>query len=456
MPNFEIYDQDAPNTQDLPTVHTLGGNAGPDASMQDTDVVMPLAPQRGSEGQPTGPRYEAEESNNTSETEKKTRNLWKVAVAVGAIAIVTAVAVRGCSDDGSSNTKNTPTDTIVEGKSGPQTESCPEGIFSKEKPYAAASDVKPGHLMRNPDTQLKNKDQAYSYLMGNKEANIEGELCALPSSVATFETIFNGWVGEGSAQARPFGSFTQDANELNAFYAAHPKDAEKTLDKEVFKSFVDSFELNDKAIKGGAYFKIALLGNKIVQEEVQLGELKAGSVFQLEGNVWYSDSKFTGTQLAIMDRDGNVFVRQSIGGVPIIAPTPETTTTTATSTPPNLPPMTIDIPNNGGGNGGGNGGSNGGGNGGGNGGSNGGGNGGGNGGNNGGGNGGGNGGSNGGGNGGGNGGSNGGGNGGNETPTTIYNPPTTVRPPVTTMPPRPTTTTTQPKGPEVTIPGAPN
>jgi len=438
MPNIEkpVFDQDALNTQEAPNVHMLGGNASPDDSMQDTDGVPPLAPQRGSEGQLTGPPLVTEKSNNSTNTPetKKNVNFWKAAGAVAIIGLV-AFAAKGCADN-DSDAKSSPKATIVEGKSGPKTESCPEGIFSKEKPYAAASEVKPDHLMRNPDTQLKNKDQAYSYLMGNKEAKIGGELCALPSSVAAFETIFNGWVGEGSAKARPFGSFTQDANELNAFYATHPEEAEKTLDNKVFKAFVGSFELNEKAIKGGAYYRISLQGEKIIQTPVQLGELKAGSIFQLEGNVWYSDSKFTGTQLSIMDREGNVYVRQSIGGVPIIAPTPETTTTTATSTPPNLPTMEIEIPNNGGGTTGSGTGGNGG-------------------------NTGGNGGTTGSGTGG-NGGTTGsgtGGNGGNATPTTTYHPPTTVRPPATTMPPRPTTTTTtttQPKGPEVTIPGAPN
>ena len=386
---------------------------------------QPTPPVATADNPPTLGKASEANSTNTPET-KKNGNFWRNAVIVGGLAIVAAVAVRGCADNGS-DTKSSPKATIVEGKSGPKTESCPEGIFSKEKPYAAASEVKPGHLMRNPDTQLKNKDQAYSYLMGNKEAKIGGELCALPSSVAAFETIFNGWVGEGSAKARPFGSFTQDANELNAFYAAHPEEAEKTLDNKVFKAFVDSFELNDKAIKGGAYYMISLQGDKIIQTPVQLGDLKAGTIFQLEGNVWYSDSKFTGTNVSIMDREGKVYSRQSIGGVPIIAPTPETTTTTATSTPPNLPTMEIETPNNGGGTTGN--------------------------------------GTGGGGNGGGTtgngtgGGGNGGGDGGNATPTTIYHPPTTARPPVTTMPPRPTTTTTtttQPKGSEVTIPGAPN
>ena len=389
------------------------------------------------EGMPTTPPVqgetpEATRANETAEKEKKSNNLLKTAVIVGALAIAAAVAVRGCSDDKDATSKKGPTATTIEGPKGSASESCPEGLFSKEKPYAAAAQVKPGHLMRNPERALKNSDEAYAYLMGNKEVNVEGELCALPSSVATFETIFNGWVGEGSAQARPFGSFTQDANELNAFYAANPDKAEKTLDNKVFKSFVDSFDLNDKAIKGGAYYKIALLGDKIVQQPVQLGDLKAGSVFQLEGDVWFSDTKFTGSQVAIMDKEGNVFVRQSIGGVPMIAPTPETTTTT--TSPANSDSWSA-TPGNTAGNGNANtsgnvnGGNNGGGTGG-------------NGGNNGGGT-------------GGNGGNNGGG-----TPTTIYYPPTTVRPPVTTVRPPVTTVppapTTQPKGPEVTIPGAPN
>jgi hypothetical protein len=384
------------------------------------------------QGEPTDAGYE----NSADAKEKKSNNPLKVALIVGGLAIVTAVAVRGCADDKDSTPTGGTTTTVVENPAGPQSESCPEGIFTKENPYAAAAQVKPGSLMRNPESALKNKEQAYAYLMGDKNEEIQGELCALPSSVATFETIFNGWVGEGSAQARPFGSFTQDANELNAFYASNPEKAEQILDNKVFKSFVDSFDLNEKAIKGGAYYKIALLGDKIVQEPIQLGDLEAGSVFQLEGDVWYSDTKFTGTQVAIMDKEGNVFVRQSIGGVPMIAPTPEATTTSTTA-PANTDSWSATPGNtsgngnsntsgntNGGGNGGGGTGGNGGGGTGGNG-------------------------------GGGTGGNGGGGTGGNGggTPTTIYYPPTTTRPPVTTVPPAPTR---QSKGPEVTILGAPN
>jgi hypothetical protein len=411
----------------------------------------PVQEERGRpEGMPTTPPVEGvanAAANSVEEQAKKDEKVTKFirnAIIVGVLAAGAVIAVRGCSDDKDSTPTGNTTTTVVENPTGRQSESCPEGIFTKENPYAAAAQVKPGSLMRNPESALKNKEQAYAYLMGDKNEEIQGELCALPSSLAAFETVFNGWVGDGATQSRPFGSFTQDANELNKFYASNPEDAEKKLNNSVFKAFVGSFELNKEAIEGGVWFQIALLGDQIVQQELQLGNIEAGSVFKLEGNVWNSDSKYTGNQVFLMDRKtGNIFVLNSIGGVPKLAPTPESTTTSTTA-PANSDSWSA-TPGNNSGNGnsntagpgpngpGSNGpGSNGPG-------------------------------SNGpgpngpGSNGpGSNGpGSNGPGpNGPRPTPTT-----TTPRPTPTTTTPRPTPTTTpttQPKGPEVTIPGAPN
>jgi len=403
----------------------------PEAEQVQMPQTPPLQAETGRpEGMPTTPPVqgetpEATRVNETAEKENKSNNLFKTALIVGGLAIVTAVAVRGCSDDGSSNPKETTTTTIAGNSKG---DVCKGGYFETEDAYAAFRDIMPGELTQAPNETLTDKDRNKSlreYWIGNKNKEGQGVLCENPVASAVVYEAIKQALGEGATSQTDFDPYVENANSTADYWAQNNESMKEFLESTEFDSAIINATINKEAIVKSVY-KIGTLSESIdgkhfiVQQKVDV-ELDEGTVFVLEFTQELNDSgkDVTSGQIMFIDRiSGAIYLAKGLGNVPDITPT--TTTTTMTSTPPNLPPMTIDLPNNGGGNGGGNGGNNGGG------------------------------------NGGGNGGNNGGGNGGNETPTTIYHPPTTVRPPVTTMPPRPTTTTTQPKGPEVTIPGAPN
>ena len=394
------------------------------------------------EGSPTSPPIQGEtpeaNSTNISET-KKNGNFWRNAVIVGGLAIVAAVAVRSCADDGSSKSKETSDTTTAAGNS--KGVVCKDGYFETEDAYAAFRDFMPGDLTQAPNKTLNDKDGNKSlreYWIGNKNKEGQGVLCENPVASAVVYEAIKQALGEGATSQTNFDPYVENANSTADYWAQNNESMKEFLESTEFDSAILNATINKEAIVKSVY-KIGTLSesidgkHSIVQEKVD-AELYEGTVFVLEFTQELNDSgkDVTSGQIMYIDvKSGVIYLAKGLGNVPDITPT--TTTTTATSTPPNLPTMEIETPNNGG-NTGGNGGNTGG-------------NTGGNGGNT-----------------GGNGG-NTGGNGGNTggggepkpptPPTTGPKPPTPPTPP-TTGPKPPTPPTTEVKGSEITIPGAPN
>lgn len=229
----------------------------------------------------------------------------------------------------------------------PKEDVCPNGIFDKDSPMALAEQVRPGDLHARPIEEIKTDDLFSKYMFGEKKDDKEaqkGVLCALPTDLAVYQTIFDNWVGGEGSGSRPFGNILQGANSLADFYKTNPEEADKALNNTNFKGFIGAMTDNKDVINAGTYFEITLVDGKIVQTKVDLNEIKPGQVRTLGNKVWVNDTSFDGNgQIVIQSNvDGKLYVLNALGDTPIVAPN----TTTTTEAPAGS--STTDQQNNGG------------------------------------------------------------------------------------------------------------
>ncbi|HMS50364.1 MAG TPA: hypothetical protein PKA02_02935, partial [Candidatus Saccharibacteria bacterium] len=217
----------------------------------------------------------------------------------------------------------------LQAQSGDQVDVCPTGMYDSKKPFALAKNVKPGYLQEAPKGNiLDNPESFISWQYGSETTGEKGALCALPTEVATFEHVFNQWVGTNSdgSKVRPFDSTLGDINELTGFYAIHDDKAEATISSEPFKAFMANFKPNEEALKG-TWSRLLLNGEKVAQQHVDVEGIKPGDALILKGDVWVGDGKYTSkSQIVAILGDGTVLVKRSLG-VETIAPAANATTT---------------------------------------------------------------------------------------------------------------------------------
>lgn len=270
-------------------------------------------------------------------TEKKdVSNLRRLLVAGSMLVAGAGALLVSCNDDSVSNKaerSNSTNPVEVLDKAAQETkDNCPNGIFDPAAPMAAIGMVRPGDLHVRPLKPISNDTEFRNYMFGERTNNTEvqkGVLCALPTSLAVMQKVFDSWVGGDGTSGRPFGSnMVMGANELAAFYAANPTEAEKAVKSDNFNAFVESMNDNKDIINAGTYFELTLVGDQIVQVPVDLPEIKPGQVRTLGNKVMIGDMSFSGNdQVVLMDNEvGKVYVLNSLGDVPTIAPEQTTTT----------------------------------------------------------------------------------------------------------------------------------
>ena len=226
--------------------------------------------------------------------------------------------------DGTEQTTTTPESQKT------SSEVCPEGIFSGNEPMALSNEVRPGDLHYRPAKTLDDDSAFMSYMFGKKDVE-RGVLCSLPTDIATFQAVFDSWVGGESGISKPFGDLMTDINELAAYYGNDIDAARKALDGDAFKAFINAMEVNKESISAGTYYELVLENGTVVQKAVDLEEILPGQVRTLGKKVFVNDMSYVGNgQMVFMDvKSGKVFVLKSLSNVPESTTTTSTTTTTS-------------------------------------------------------------------------------------------------------------------------------